>query len=137
MTLAIFVIMLNVVMVGVVIPTVVAPIKRHCKKVFFCERNLIVIETNEGGIYHKTFFSSSQLYSIYTIMNMFRSIYTSMNSFHLSNLECLRSKTFETPCLTFWKCLCFPLIKIEPVSVTPEPSCASGCSPSLLYILSH
>ena len=76
------------------------------------------------------------LRAYYTITNTFRLlIYTSRNSFYLSNLERLHSKTFETPCLTFWKCLCFPLIKIEPVSIKPKPSCALACSSSLLYIL--
>ncbi len=40
----------------------------------------------------------------YIITNTLQlSIYTSMNSFYLSNLKCLRSKTFETCCLMFWK----------------------------------
>jgi hypothetical protein len=68
-------------------------------------------------------------------MNTLRlSIYTSMNSFYLSNLERLRSKTFwDTLSDVLDKCLCFSLIKIEPVSIKPSQAALSLFSFSIVY----
>jgi hypothetical protein len=56
-----------------------------------------------------------------------------MNSFYLSNLERLRSKTFELSDILD-KRLCFSLIKIEPVSINPSQGALSLFFFSVVYI---
>ncbi len=47
-----------------------------------------------------------------------------MNSLNLLNFSACAPKHFETPCLMFCKAFTLSLIKIEPVSIKPKPSCA-------------
>ncbi len=100
------------------------------------------LETHEDSfifVYRLYFLSVNppKQWERYTITNILQlSIYILLQIRLVSNLECLHSKTFETPCLMFLdKCLCFSLIKIEPVSINPSQATHTSFFFSVVYSL--